>query len=187
MRLHILIRLFDFLAPQPQKFCEGCLSLYCKDCTDQQEIAMKEVEELLTRLEAAEALYPSSQAMGAFHPIYKSESFVGRIKTMCLWYNITKQARLKLTILGKILARLQGEKFSWPVQTSYTATTESSSGNSSASGMDNEDSGMNSIDSTRSMHRKLSSTNNMGVPMPKVQFLLNDVAHVPGDTTSSNE
>ncbi|XP_061402148.1 mitogen-activated protein kinase kinase kinase 4-like [Musca vetustissima] len=174
-------------SPQPQKFCEGCLSLYCKDCTDQQEIAMKEVEELLTRLEAAEALYPSSQAMGAFHPIYRSESFVGRIKTMCLWYNITKQARLKLTILGKILARLQGEKFSWPVQTSYTAT-ESSSGNSSASGMENEDSGMNSIDSTRSSsHRKLSSTNAMGLPMPKVQFLLNDVAHVPGDTTSSNE
>lgn len=145
---------------------------------------MKEVEELLTRLEAAEALYPSSQAMGAFHPIYRSESFVGRIKTMCLWYNITKQARLKLTILGKILARLQGEKFSWPVQTSYTAT-ESSSGNSSASGLDNDDSGMHSIDSTKSSHRKLSSANN--IPMPKVQFLLNDVAHVPGDTTSSNE
>ncbi|XP_075149003.1 mitogen-activated protein kinase kinase kinase 4 isoform X2 [Haematobia irritans] len=173
-------------SPQPQKFCEGCLSLYCKDCIDQQEIAMKEVEELLTRLEAAEALYPSSQAMGAFHPIYKSESFVGRIKTMCLWYNITKQARLKLVILGKILARLQGEKFSWPVQTSYT-TTESSSGNSSVSGMDNDDSGMHSIDSTRSSHRKLSSANNGGVPMPKVQFLLNDVAHVPGDTSSSND
>ncbi|XP_013114398.2 mitogen-activated protein kinase kinase kinase 4 isoform X1 [Stomoxys calcitrans] len=171
-------------SPQPQKFCDGCLSLYCKDCTDQQEIAMREVEELLTRLEAAEALYPSSQAMGNFHPIYKSESFVGRIKTMCLWYNITKQARLKLVILGKILARLQGEKFSWPVQTSYTAT-ESSSGNSSVSGMDNDDSGMHSIDSTRSSHRKLSTANNC--PMPKVQFLLNDVAHMPGDTTSSND
>ncbi|KAI8130749.1 Mitogen-activated protein kinase kinase kinase 4 [Lucilia cuprina] len=133
-------------------------------CVDQQEIAMKEVEELLTRLEAAEALYPSSQAMGAFHPIYKSESFVGRIKTMCL-------------------CRLQGERFSWPVQTSYTA--ETSSGNSTASGLEYEDSGMNSIDSTRSSatpHRKLS-----GQTAHKVQFLLNDVTHIPGDTTSSND
>ncbi|XP_065371701.1 mitogen-activated protein kinase kinase kinase 4 isoform X1 [Calliphora vicina] len=168
-------------SPQPQKSCTSCLSLYCKDCVDQQEIAMKEVEELLTRLEAAEALYPSSQAMGAFHPIYKSESFVGRIKTMCLWYNITKQAKLKLTILGKILARLQGERFSWPVQTSYTAATDTSSGNSTASGLEYDDSGMNSIDSTRS-HRKLS-----GQTGHKVQFLLNDVAHIPGDTTSSND
>lgn len=66
---------------------------------------MKEVEDLLTRLEAAEALYPSSQVMGAFHPIYKNENFVGRIKAMCLWYNITRQNRLKLCIFGKILAR----------------------------------------------------------------------------------
>lgn len=151
---------------------------------------MKEVEEFLTRLEAAEALYPSSQAMGAFHPIYKSDSFVNRVKAMCLWYNITKQSKLKLIILGKILARLQGEKFSWPVQTSYSVT-ETSSGNSSASGLDNDDSGMNSIDSTKSAHRKLSTANTnstiTGLPMPKVQFLLNDVAHAPGDTTSSNE
>ncbi|KAM7360361.1 mitogen-activated protein kinase kinase kinase 4 isoform 2-T3 [Cochliomyia hominivorax] len=171
-------------SPQPQKNCSGCLSLYCKDCVEQQEIAMKEVEELLTRLEAAEALYPSSQAMGAFHPIYKSESFVGRIKTMCLWYNITKQAKLKLTILGKILARLQGERFSWPVQTSYTA--ETSSGNSTASGLEYDDSGMNSIDSSKSSatsHRKLSGQ----TTGHKVQFLLNDVTHIPGDTTSSND
>lgn len=146
---------------------------------------MREVEELLTRLEAAEALYPSSQAMGAFHPIYKSQSFVGRIKTMCLWYNITKQAKLKLTILGKILARLQCERFFWPVQTSYTAANETSSGNSTASGLECDDSGMNSIDSNKSAatsHRKLSG--NTG---HKVQFMLNDVVHIPGDTTSSNE
>lgn len=157
---------------------------------------MKEVEELLTRLEAAEALYPSSQAMGAFHPIYKSAAFVGRIKTMCLWYNITQQARLKLTILGKILARLQGEKFSWPVQTSYTATeTMGSASSSSASGLENEiDSGVHSVDSTKSYQRKQSvvAPSNGGIACPKVQFLLNDeVAHVhageQGDTTSSNE
>lgn len=85
--------------------CTGCFSMYCKDCNEQQSCALKEVEELLTRLEAAEALYPSTQAMAAFHPIYKCDTFVGRVKAMCLWYNITRHHRLKLLILGKLLAR----------------------------------------------------------------------------------
>ncbi|XP_011195434.2 mitogen-activated protein kinase kinase kinase 4 isoform X1 [Zeugodacus cucurbitae] len=171
-------------SPQPGKLCTGCMSLYCKDCMDQQEIAMKEVEDLLTRLEAAEALYPSSQVMGAFHPIYKNENFVGRIKAMCLWYNITRQNRLKLCIFGKILARLQGEKFSWPVQTCYGGSDSGAS-----SGLENDDSGVNSVDSTKTSssqatpQRKLSSI----FCAPKVQFMLNDVAQVPGETSSSNE
>ncbi|CAD6994236.1 unnamed protein product [Ceratitis capitata] len=171
-------------SPQPGKMCTGCMSLYCKDCMDQHEIAMREVEELLTRLEAAEALYPSSQVMGAFHPIYKNENFVGRIKAMCLWYNITRQNQLKLCSFGKILARLQSEKFSWPVQTSYAGTDSGTS-----SGLENDDSGVNSVDSTKTSssqatpQRKLSSI----FSTPKVQFMLNDVAQVPGETSSSNE
>ncbi|XP_053945911.1 mitogen-activated protein kinase kinase kinase 4 isoform X2 [Anastrepha ludens] len=171
-------------SPQPGRVCTGCMSLYCKECMDQQEIAMKEVEELLTRLEAAEALYPSSQVMGAFHPIYKNENFVGRIKAMCLWYNITRQNHLKLCIFGKILARLQSEKFSWPVQTSYAGTDSGTS-----SGVENDDSGVNSVESTKTSssqatpQRKLSSI----FTPPKVQFMLNDIAQVPGETSSSNE
>uniref|UniRef100_A0A1A9W5W3 Mitogen-activated protein kinase kinase kinase 4 n=1 Tax=Glossina brevipalpis TaxID=37001 RepID=A0A1A9W5W3_9MUSC len=171
---------------QNGKFCTGCLSLYCKDCLNQQEVAMKEVEELLTRLDAAEALYPSTQAMGAFHPIYKSESFVGRIKTMCLWYNITQQARLKLTILGKILVRLQGERFSWPVQTSFIAN-EASSGNSSVSGVDNDDSAVNSLDSTKTSSSALQQKIMGNQNGPKVQFLINDVSHAPDDPASSTD
>ncbi|KAH8278721.1 hypothetical protein KR018_007619, partial [Drosophila ironensis] len=182
-------------SPLPSKLCQGCLSLYCKDCMDNQELALREVEGMLTRLEAAEALYPSSQAMGALHPIYKSQSFVGRIKSMCLWYNITKQNKLKLSILGKILARLQDEKFSWPVCTSsYIA---SDSGNSSASGVDNDDSAVNSMDSSKSpsvagsVSRK-GCRNGSVSACPKVQFMLNDETHVPGETvpgetSSSNE
>ncbi|XP_037945330.1 mitogen-activated protein kinase kinase kinase 4 isoform X2 [Teleopsis dalmanni] len=166
-------------SPLPGKYCNGCMSLYCKDCMEQQQIALKEVEELLTRLEAAEALYPSTLAMGAFHPIYKSECFVGRIKAMCLWYNITKQNQLKLCILGKILARLQ-DKFSWPVQTSFTATD---SGNSSSSGVDFDDSSINSAEAScnQNAQHKLCSVN-----VPKVQFLLNDVSHIPGESESSS-
>ncbi|XP_016997251.2 mitogen-activated protein kinase kinase kinase 4 isoform X1 [Drosophila takahashii] len=177
-------------SPLPSKMCQGCMSLYCKDCMDHQELALREVEGMLTRLEAAEALYPSSQAMGALHPIYKSQSFVGRIKSMCLWYNITKQNKLKLSILGKILARLQDEKFSWPVCTSsYIA---SDSGSSSASGVENDDSAVNSMDSSKppsvagSISRK-NCRNGSVTPCPKVQFMLNDATHVPGETSSSNE
>ncbi|XP_016936604.4 mitogen-activated protein kinase kinase kinase 4 isoform X1 [Drosophila suzukii] len=177
-------------SPLPSKMCQGCMSLYCKDCMDHQELALREVEGMLTRLEAAEALYPSSQAMGALHPIYKSQSFVGRIKSMCLWYNITKQNKLKLSILGKILARLQDEKFSWPVCTSSYIATDS--GSSSASGVENDDSAVNSMDSSKppsvagSASRK-GCRNGSVTPCHKVQFMLNDTTHVPGETSSSNE
>lgn len=85
--------------------CSGCLSIHCRECNEQQTFALKEIESLLTRLEAAEALYPSSQSMGSHYPIYQSAEFVGIVKTMCLWYNMTKHHRLKLAILGKHLAR----------------------------------------------------------------------------------
>ncbi|XP_017112092.1 mitogen-activated protein kinase kinase kinase 4 isoform X1 [Drosophila elegans] len=177
-------------SPLPSKMCQGCMSLYCKDCMDHQELALREVEHMLSRLEAAEALYPSSQAMGALHPIYKSQSFVGRIKSMCLWYNITKQNKLKLSILGKILARLQDEKFSWPVCTSSYIATDS--GSSSASGVENDDSAVNSMDSSKPPSVTGSATrkgcrNGSVTACHKVQFMLNDATHVPGETSSSNE
>lgn len=147
--------------------CPGCLSLYCKSCSEQQALALKEVEGLLVRLESAEALYPSSQAMASLHPIYKSEKFIGKVKAMCLWYNITKQHRLKLMILGKILARLKGKKFIWPVQTSVTDTSSSSG----------KDSGNNSIDSTYSgSYKKTTPTRE-----PKVQFQID----LPDENNSS--
>lgn len=68
-------------------------------------IALREVEELLTRLEAAESLYPSSQSMASHHPIYRCESFVGRVKAMCLWYNITKHQQLKLQMVGQLFKK----------------------------------------------------------------------------------
>lgn len=67
--------------------------------------ALREVEELLTRLEAAESLYPSSQSMASHHPIYRCESFIGRVKAMCLWYNITKHQQLKLLMVGKLFKK----------------------------------------------------------------------------------
>lgn len=81
------------------------MSLYCKSCQLQQCVAIREVEELLVRLEAAESLYPSSNSMASYHPLYKCETIVGRVKAMLLWYNITKYQRLKLTLVGTMFRR----------------------------------------------------------------------------------
>ncbi|XP_006619036.1 mitogen-activated protein kinase kinase kinase 4 [Apis dorsata] len=85
--------------------CPGCLSMYCRACARAQGEALQQVEILLSRLESAEALYPSSQAFAIHYPLYKSTEFTDRVKAMCLWYNMTKHHQLKLQILGKLLMR----------------------------------------------------------------------------------
>lgn len=86
-------------------------------------------------------------------------------------------------------ARLQDDKFSWPVQTSHMGTSDS--GNSSGSGVENDDSAVNSLDSSKppsvTGNGQRRGCNNMSCA--RVQFMLNDSAHVPGETetSSSNE
>ncbi|KAK0097700.1 hypothetical protein PV326_014408 [Microctonus aethiopoides] len=88
------------------ELCSGCLSMYCQSCSHSRMTALKQVKQLLSRLEIAESLYPSSQAFAAHFPLYKSIAFTGRIKAMCLWYNMTRHHYLKLRILGKLLMLL---------------------------------------------------------------------------------
>ncbi|KAL6259477.1 hypothetical protein P5V15_009396 [Pogonomyrmex californicus] len=90
--------------------CPGCLSMYCRACARAQGEALQQVEGLLARLEAAEALYPSSQAFAVNYPLYKSSEFTDRVKAMCLWYNMTKHHRFKLQILGRLLMMLHSKK-----------------------------------------------------------------------------
>ena len=103
---------YKLLTPNSTKLgiCAGCLSMYCRVCARVQIDALKQVEALLARLETAEALFPSSQAFGSQYPLYKSPEFTGRVKAMCLWYNMTKHHRLKLLILGKLLMMLHTKK-----------------------------------------------------------------------------
>ncbi|XP_055622452.1 mitogen-activated protein kinase kinase kinase 4 isoform X2 [Toxorhynchites rutilus septentrionalis] len=152
-------------ASSNRQFCFGCLSMYCKDCLDIQTIALKQVENLLLRLESKEALFPSSKAMGMAFPLYLSEEFVGRVKAMCLWYNMTKQHRLTLLILGKLLARLQGNKrdvYHWPIM-------ETDSSTSSSVQEENGDSG-------DSGQCDLSSSSVGSCPAKRVQFVENGSA-----------
>uniref|UniRef100_A0A182Y782 Mitogen-activated protein kinase kinase kinase 4 n=1 Tax=Anopheles stephensi TaxID=30069 RepID=A0A182Y782_ANOST len=119
-------------APGGNRFCFGCLSMYCKDCLEVQTAAMKQVEELLLRLESKECLFPSTRAMGSAFPVYQSEAFVNRVKAMCLWYNMTRQHRMTLLILGKLLAQLQGpskkeSSIQWPIVEQHGEGSSSSS------------------------------------------------------------
>ncbi|XP_050436636.1 mitogen-activated protein kinase kinase kinase 4 isoform X2 [Adelges cooleyi] len=85
----------------------GCLKLFCSRCIEQQNMALRQVEQLMERLEYVESLFPSSRAFAAHYPLYKSSDFTNRVKAMCVWYNITKRQRLMLLILGRHLMKEQ--------------------------------------------------------------------------------
>lgn len=93
-----------------------CLSMYCQFCIDRQNAAIRDIEKLSNRLEQAESLFPSSKAFASSYPLYKDEKFIARVKSMCLWLNMTKQHRLKMLILGKLfISRSQSTPWPGPV------------------------------------------------------------------------
>lgn len=59
--------------------CE-CLAMFCLKCIEQQNVALKQVESLLNRLDDAQSLYPSSKAFGLQYPLVLSEPFQARVK-----------------------------------------------------------------------------------------------------------
>lgn len=147
--------------------------MYCPDCLEAQTTALKQVESLLTRLEAAEDLFPSNKAMGAHFPTYNSPEFINRVKTMCLWYNLTGHHRMKLVILGRLLARkMQGKEHKWPMVESDT-----SSGSSSIQEAE--------IDSSRGSSSELKAADTCD-KVPKVQFLNVDETDQASTTDSAN-
>ncbi|KAL1459113.1 hypothetical protein WDU94_011120 [Cyamophila willieti] len=81
--------------------CEKCLYIFCSKCIELQNLALMEVVKLFEKLEKAESLYPSSKAFAAHHPLYASEPFVARLKTLNIWFNTTKQLRFRLLILAR--------------------------------------------------------------------------------------
>nr|WAK98091.1 mitogen-activated protein kinase kinase kinase 4 [Colaphellus bowringi] len=116
--------------------CPGCLSVYCHACLEAQNDALRDVEKLLKRLEDAESLFPSSKAFAEIYPLYSSPEIVGRVKAMCLWYNMMKHQRLKLSILGKFLTMLECKQGCWAMPgDEINSGSPSDSNNSTASSM----------------------------------------------------
>ncbi|VEN46850.1 unnamed protein product [Callosobruchus maculatus] len=112
--------------------CSGCLSIYCVNCLEAQTEALKEVEQLLKRLEEAESLFPSSKAFAELYPLYSSPEIVGRVKAMCLWYNMTRHQTLKLSILGRLMMLLDDKHVLWLVPGEETSSTSPSDSNNSS-------------------------------------------------------
>ncbi|KAJ8914598.1 hypothetical protein NQ315_017303 [Exocentrus adspersus] len=113
--------------------CPGCLCLHCISCMEAQNDALREVESLLKRLEDAESLFPSSQAFAELYPLYSCPELVGRVKAMCLWYNMTKHQRLKMNILGRLLMLLENKSSDWPIVGDDTSSPSDSNNSSNSS------------------------------------------------------
>ncbi|CAG9822697.1 unnamed protein product [Phaedon cochleariae] len=118
--------------------CPGCLALLCPSCLEAQNKAFRDVEKLLKRLEEAENLFPSSKAFAELYPIYSSAEFVGRVKAMCLWYNMTKHQRLKLNILGRLVTLVEDKHGNWlmPGDEIYTGSPSDSNNSTNSSSSD---------------------------------------------------
>lgn len=102
--------------------CPGCIYITCISCLEAQNDALREIESLLSRLEYAENLFPSSKAFAELYPLYSSPEIVGRVKAMCLWYNMTKHQRLKINIVGRVLTTLENRQGDWPLPGDESST-----------------------------------------------------------------
>ncbi|XP_018571882.1 mitogen-activated protein kinase kinase kinase 4, partial [Anoplophora glabripennis] len=118
--------------------CPGCICLHCVSCMEAQNEALRDVETLMKRLEEAESLFPSSQAFAELYPLYNSPEFVGRVKAMCLWYNMTKHQRLKMNILGRLLTLLENKSGDWPILGDDMNSSSPSDSNSSSNSSNND-------------------------------------------------
>ncbi|KAJ3666937.1 hypothetical protein Zmor_002358 [Zophobas morio] len=114
--------------------CSGCLSIYCMSCLEAQNEALRDIEDLMQRLSAAEALFPSGHAFAELYPLYSSPEFICRVKAISLWYNMTRQQRLKLMIMVKLLENKVGRERE-DDRNSTDSTSPSDSNNSSSSSM----------------------------------------------------
>lgn len=113
-----------------------------------QNEALKEIEDLMKRLQDAESLFPSSKAFAELYPLYNSPEFVCRVskaiktryffnyvafqvKAISLWFNMTEMQRLKLNILARLVLCLESKSGNWPVMSDEMSSGSSSDSNNS--------------------------------------------------------
>lgn len=111
--------------------CPGCESIFCVSCMEAQNEALREIEGLMKRLEDVEGLFPSSKAFSELYPLYNSPKFVSRVKSISLWFNMTKIQRLKLNILARLVLCLETKHENWPVYCDDVSSGSSSDSNNS--------------------------------------------------------
>ncbi|XP_021362862.1 mitogen-activated protein kinase kinase kinase 4-like isoform X2 [Mizuhopecten yessoensis] len=85
--------------------------------------ALNQVEELLSKLDALEQLFPTSKAFAKEFPLYGTPNFKDRVKSLYLWLNITRDLCHKMKLLGKILGVQHLSDVFWPMLDFETPST----------------------------------------------------------------
>ena len=79
------------------------LDVFDKDRTMLMNKALEQVSSLLQKLDVAEQYYASSKMFRIDHPVVGNPEFQARVKCLCMWYNLTRQLRSKIDVLGHLL------------------------------------------------------------------------------------
>lgn len=76
--------------------------------------AMRQVSDILDKLETVERLYPTLKALRLKHPIYAADDFQLRIQTLWLWLNMSRELGHKLKLMAKVLYIDHVQDLEWP-------------------------------------------------------------------------
>ncbi|XP_071112541.1 mitogen-activated protein kinase kinase kinase 4-like [Haliotis cracherodii] len=85
------------------------------DMVDCQREALSCVKKLLDDLDDCESLYPTTKAFAKENDLYASEQFNQRVKSLCLWLNITRDLCHKMKLLGRVLGVQNVHGLDWPM------------------------------------------------------------------------
>lgn len=75
--------------------------------------AMREIMQLVAKIESVECLYPSMRALAAAHPKYGDVKFKRNMEAMLLWLNVNKDIFHKLNILAHWIDIDPEDMMSW--------------------------------------------------------------------------
>ena len=65
----------------------------------------------LLQLEETEQYYASSKMFRSDHPEVGEMFFQSRVKSLCMWYNLTRQLRSKIDVLGNVMLGLGATRY----------------------------------------------------------------------------
>ena len=101
-------------SPQQERAHTPCSGPSLLVAIEAQKQALMQVTTLLIKLEQVEQLYPNTKALSREHPLYTQEAFQRRVKTLCLWMNVTKDIAHRLQLMAKIFSIDHLEGIEWP-------------------------------------------------------------------------
>lgn len=94
--------------------CSETLSTLCQYCVDRESCALEQINKVLNEIDEIEQLYPCVKALAIDYPLYESEQFVSRIKSLYLYQNIIRDVREKINLLAKLFHIHNREAAGWP-------------------------------------------------------------------------